>query len=1026
MSKKRMKNSKFLAIWVPFLAAAGAAVITIECVVPSFSTLLDTYAGTVWAPLGKGEIVKTAAKGSENWDSNYYSMTYDKSTEKNSGSAAAKANGESVVEEICDEGMVLLKNKDNALPISKSTKIALLGRGSVDPVYGGSGSGNVDTTTCANPKSALEKAGFTIDENVYNFFNTEKDNYARQNITMDNYANSTFFIGEIDPSTYNFTVDNSEVAVVFISRCGGEGLDLSRDMKKDSTTKASQDILTKGDTVAANAQKEVNNYEDGQHELELSKEEKEMISFAKSNYSKVVVVLNDSTTMEIGDLKDDDGIDGIIWAGSPGSTGFNALGSILAGDINPSGKTPDLYSRDFTADPTYLNFATNNVNEYTGVTSIDKGVTDYSAHFVEYEEGIYVGYRYYETRFGSNETEYNKQVAYPFGYGLSYTTFTKTIKNVENKDDKITITVEVKNTGNVAGKEVVQLYYTSPYTEGGIEKASTVLGDFAKTKTIASGETDTVTVSIDKEDMASYDYNDKNNNGFKGYELEKGTYTLQIKEDSHTVSKDSSGNELSYSFDVDETIKYKQRSSDKAEVTNQFDDVSAIFKDTKTDGYATLMSRSDFAGTYPTAPTEKDAEADKITINGKTIADRLKPYEVTNDSTDTQPVTGESNGLKLIDVRGLDYDDEAYEKLLNQLTDDDYNNASTYLVNGAYNTPKMDSIDKPATEDHDGPQGFSSLYGNYNNVTAYMSEPLLAATFNKDLGKKMGTAIGEEALSFNTTFSGWYGPAMNTHRSPFAGRNFEYYSEDGVLAGKIAANVVSGAADKGLYAYIKHFALNDQETWRTAALCTWADEQTIREVYLKPFEIVVKEAKTTIDYISDSEGNHSKKEINACTAVMSSFNRVGTTWAGGCKELMTNVLRDEWGFRGFALSDFNLYNYMNSDQGMRAGTDMQLTWSSFKTGITDTTSATARQAIRKAYHNVFYTIANSNAMQGIAPGTIISYKTSGWRILLYIVDAVLVAFVVGGLTWVLIRVLYLSKKHHDEDGETKIENTKAE
>jgi beta-glucosidase len=1019
MSKKRMKNSKFLAIWVPFLAVAGAAVIAIECTLPSLSTILDTYAGNFWAPLGKGEIVKTQAKGSENWNSKYYTVSYDISTEKNSGSAAAKKNGESVVEEVCDEGMVLLKNKDNALPLSKDNKIALLGRGSVDPVYGGSGSGNVDTTTCANPKSALEKAGFTVDEDVYNFFNSAKDNYARQNISMDNYDNSTFFIGEIKTSDYTFTPVKSETAVVFISRCGGEGLDLSRNMKKDATTTASKKILEANDKTAENAQSEVDNYVDGQHELELSKEEKDMISYAKTNYSKVVIVLNNSTTMEVGDLQDDDGIDGIIWAGSPGVSGFNALGSILAGDVNPSGKTPDLYSRDFTADPTYVNFATNGINEYTGVTDISAGNGGTkAAHFVEYEEGIYVGYRYYETRYGSNENEYNNQVVYPFGYGLSYTTFSKTIKNKNITDDTITVTVEVKNTGKVAGKEAVQLYYTAPYTSGGIEKSSTVLGDYEKTGLIQPGESDTVTLTIDKEDMASYDYNDKDGNGFKGYELEKGTYTLEIKENSHTVSTDENGDKLSFTFTQAETKNYSKRSSDKTEVTNQFDDVSAMFKDTKTEGYATVMSRANFDSTYPTAPTEADAAADKITINGTTVADLLKPYSNVNSDTDTQPTTGADNGLKLIDVRGKDYDDEAYDKLLDQLTDDDYNKAGTYLVNGAYNTPKMDSVNKPATEDHDGPQGFSSLSGSYKNVTAYMSEPLLAATFNKELGKKMGTAIGEESLSMNPTFSGWYGPAMNTHRSPFAGRNFEYYSEDGVLAGKMAAQVVSGAADKGLYAYIKHFALNDQETWRTAALCTWADEQTIREIYLKPFEIVVKTAKTEVDYISDSEGNHSKKTMNACTAVMSSFNRIGTTWAGGSKNLMTNVLRDEWGFRGFGLSDFNLYEYMIPDQGMRAGTDMQLTWMSFKgieNGFYDTTSATARQAIRKAYHNVFYTIANSNAMQDITPGTIITYKTSGWRIMFWIIDGVLLAFVAGGLAWVLVRVLVLSKKYKNEE-----------
>ena len=843
---------------------------------------------------------------------------------------------------------------------------------------------------------------------------------------MDNYNGSTFFIGEVDPADYNdgskFTIDANETAVVFISRCGGEGLDLSTNLKRDAQTAASQAVLNGSDAKATNATKEVNNYVDGQHELELSSEEKGMLDFAKRNYSKVVVVLNESTTMEVGDLKDDDDIDGIIWAGSPGSTGFNALGEILAGTVNPSGKTPDLYSRDFTKDPTFQNFAINGENTYTGVTEISAGVNgSKNAHFVEYEEGVYVGYRYYETRFGSDEASYNANVAYPFGYGLSYTTFSKELVSSEVTNNDVTMTVKVTNTGNVAGKEVVQLYYTAPYINGSIEKSSTVLGDFTKTKMLNPGESETVSITIAKEDMASYDYNDKDNDKFKGYELEKGTYYVQIKDDSHTVSKDSKGKELSVNFTINDTIHLSKKSDDQEDITNKFDNVSDMFKSTKTDGYGFLMSRSNFETTFPTKATAADTKADSITIDGKTVADGLKPYQNVNNDADVQPTVGAKNGLKLIDLRGLDYDDEAYSKILDQLTDDDYDNAGKYLVNGAYNTPKMESIDKPATEDHDGPQGFSSLMGKYKYATAYMSEPLLASTFNKDLAKEMGTAIGEEALAMNPTFSGWYGPAMNTHRSPFAGRNFEYYSEDGVLAGKIAANVVSGAADKGLYAYIKHFALNDQETFRTEALCTWADEQTIREIYLKPFEIVVKEAKTTIDYISDENGTHSQKEMNACTAVMSSFNRIGTTWSGGNKALMTDVLRNEWGFRGFAISDFNLYDYMNTDQGMRAGTDMQLTWLASDTmpfgrpNYSDTKSGTARQAIRTAYHNVFYTIANSNAMQGVAPGTIITYKPSGWRVAFWILDAVLGTFLVCGTAWVVYRTFKFNSKPKSEE-----------
>lgn len=328
------------------------------------------------------------------------------------------------------------------------------------------------------------------------------------------------------------------------------------------------------------------------------------------------------------------------------------------------------------------------------------------------------------------------------------------------------MTVKVTNTGNVAGKEVVQLYYTAPYINGSIEKSSTVLGDFAKTKMLNPGESETVSITIAKEDMASYDYNDKDNDKFKGYELEKGTYYVQIKDDSHTVSKDSKGNELSVNFTINDTIHLSKKSDDQEDITNKFDNVSEMFKSTKTDGYGFLMSRSNFETTFPTKATAADTKADSITIDGKTIADGLKPYENVNNDADVQPTVGAENGLKLIDLRGLDYDDEAYSKILDQLTNDDYDNAGKYLVNGAYNTPAMESINKPATEDHDGPQGFSSLMGKYKYATAYMSEPLLASTFNKDLAKEMGTAIGEEGLAMNPTFSGWYGPAMNTHRSP--------------------------------------------------------------------------------------------------------------------------------------------------------------------------------------------------------------------------------------------------------------------
>lgn len=986
--KKKMSNGAFLGIWIPVLAVTTGIVIGANIAADHFEGTLNTY-------LGRGEMIKTPLEGTEDWNKEYYDQEFETSDD-------SKANGEKTVEEICNEGIVMLKN-DGTLPISTSTELTLLGRGSVDPIYGGSGSGNVDTTTCANPKSGLEKAGYSIDEDAYDFFNGAYKDYNRANIVMDKYDSSTFFIGEIPTSAYTFTAKKDNTAIVFVARAGGEGGDLSTDLIRDSKTSAAKDAISKNANTAA----EVANYENGQHQLELSKEEKDMINYATENYKKVVVVVNSSNVMELGELENNDKVNGILWVGSMGSTGFNSLGNILSGKVNPSGHTPDIYPADLTKDPTFKNFGLNAVNQYEGIDGADDVLAGDSnrtlSYFVQYEEGIYVGYKYYETAAEEEFINYDDAVVYPFGYGLSYTTFTKEIVGSKATNDSISVDVKVTNTGDVAGKEVVQLYYTAPYTDGGIEKASTNLGDFAKTDIIQPGDDYTVTVTIDKEDMASYDYKNE-----KAYVLDGGEYLIQIKDDSHTVST-FNNQKLELKVNLDKKVFKDGRESDASVVTNQFDDVSAIFKDTKQDGYALNMSRSDFETTYPTAPTALDANPDISLGEYGTIREGLKPYTVENNEEDVQPVMGEKNGLSLIDLRGLPYDDPSYEKLLDQLTEEDYNASVDYLANNAYTTPKMDSVVKPATEDHDGPQGFSVLWGEKPNACAYMSEPLLGATFNKDLAKKMGTALGNEALALG--YSGWYGPAMNIHRSAFAGRNFEYYSEDGVLSGKIAAEVVSGAADKGVYSFIKHFALNDQEYMRTVNLCTWANEQAIREIYLKPFEICIKTAKTTVEYIADEMGNHKTVEMNAATAIMSSFNRIGTTWAGGSEELMTNVLRGEWGFEGVAISDFNLYNYMPSDQGMRAGTDMQLTW---KKAFTDTTSATARQALRQAYHNMFYTVTNSNAMRGIAPGTIISYKLAPWEIGLITGTTVLSIAIITGIGWVIIRTIKYNRLPKEE------------
>ena len=644
---------------------------------------------------------------------------------------------------------------------------------------------------------------------------------------------------------------------------------------------------------------------------------------------------------------------------------------------------------------------------------VAKGDNSIAAAFTtQYEEGIYLGYRYYETAAEEGFIDYDEAVVYPFGYGLSYTEFEQTAK-WSRSGDVVTATVTVKNTGSEAGKEVVQMYYTAPYTEGGIEKSSVVLGAFAKTPLIEPGKTAEVTLSLDINDMASYDYKGVKIGG-GGYVLEAGDYTLSLRADSHTVLP---GEDKTYTVEVGRDVFYNEVTTvadgeilfEKQPAVNRFNDVSAIFKDEPTAGYALPMSRADFAGTFPTAPTEADLRAKNITLTyekdgetvTETVADQLKIFDASTDLIDEDaemPTTGAQNGLVLSDMRGVGYGEAIWDDFLDQLTEEDYSakNAKQALASNAYNTPEVASLGKGRTQDFDGPQGFSSLWGS-TGCCAYCSEVVIASTWNVELARKMGDAIGEESIV--NGYNGWYGPALNIHRSPFSGRNFEYYSEDAYLSGVICAAVVEGAADKGCYAYIKHFALNDTEVKRTTNQCTWATEQTIREIYLKPFQYVVENTSTEMKYISDDQGTVSTVTMPGLKAIMSSFNRIGGTWAGGSYALMNEVLRGEWAFRGVAISDFNLYDYMPADEGLRAGTDMQL---SFGKDFADTESATARQAMRTAYKNMCYTVVNSNFMQGVAPGAIVEYGPAWWQVTIIVVDVVVGLLAVALVVWIVL------------------------
>ena len=1020
---KKMKTSAFLAIWISVAVVILALGIAFNLMATTFSSVFTSLFN--WE---RGQSESVPLEGTEDWDADYYSYTAKSLAE-------ATANANKVVEEISNEGFVLLKNND-LLPLSTSDDtIAMYGRASVDPILGGSGSGNTSgASTIVRPYDALTTEGFTVREDVYNFFNENYSKYQKGAITMDNYDASTFFIGEVAVGAYSgFTPVKDDVAVVFIGRGGGEGWDLSTDLNAAAQTSASQSAINGNANVAA----EVANYEEGQHQLELTKEEKDMVEYAKSNYDDVVVVINSSHAMELGVLEDDAGVDAMIWVGSTGAEGYRALGNILSGAVNPSGRLVDTYAADFTADPTFPN---EGMFRYSDIEDgyAAQGTSTTNAYMMQYEEGIYVGYKYYETAYAEAEAgnydgfDYDSAVVYPFGYGLSYTTFEQNITDYSVSGDSVTVTVEVTNTGDVDGKEVVQLYYTPPYIDGGIEKAAVNLIAFDKVE-VAAGETEEVKLTFAIEDMASYDYKKtKTENG--GYVLDAGEYEVSLRANAHTYfggsrekAADGAGN--CFTFDLDEEVFEgdNKRDSDESAAENRFDDISTMLKDEKESGYGLNFSRSDFAGTFPTAPTDADLKAKEIEVapqqnGGETVYEGLAKFDPETDPTignvstskiysDTAPVMGAGNGVKFSDMRAIDYDDPAWEQLLDNILKEEYV-AGTFNAS-AYNTAAIESIGKPRTNDPDGPAGITSLFGS-TGCCAYMSEVVLASTWNTDLGEKMGDAVAEEAYYYQKSAdsdvggtSGWYGPAMNIHRSPFGGRNFEYYSEDGLLGGYMGAAVIRGAASKGVYSYLKHYALNDSEIFRTNNLCVWANEQAIRELYLKPFELTIKNSEIEIKYIADTEGTIGTKTIRGAMALMSSFNRLGTTWAGGHYGLMTEVPRGEWGFDGVVVSDFNLYEYTNADQGIRAGTDMQL---AFGKDFADAESTTALTAMRRAFHNMCYTTVNSNVMQGVVPGATFIYHFAGWQIGLIVLAVALYVLAAAAVAWIVIRMIRVRRE----------------
>ena len=843
-------------------------------------------------------------------------------------------------QEIAAEGIVLLKNDNKILPITDNKNLNVFGWASTNPCYGGTGSGSLsDAYETVSLLQGLEDAGFSLNSDLSDFYTAYRSDRPEVGMWAQDWTlpepTADSYTDELINDAKNF----SDTALVVITRVGGEGADLPTDVSTVTYTDNST---------------EYKDFEDGEHYLQLSQTEKDMVELVCNNFNNVLVVYNGANTMELGFVNDYEQIQGVIWCPGTGQSGFEALGEIIAGEINPSGKTSDTFVKDLTTTPTWNNFGDfeyDNMEEFehTQTNFFTSTTESYGPHFVNYVENIYVGYRFYETAASEGLINYDDMVMYPFGYGLSYTSFTQEMGAITETDDTISFDVTVTNTGDVAGKDVIEVYYNPPYTNGGIEKATANLITFEKTDELQPGDSQTINITFNKEDMSSYDsYN------AAAYVLEAGDYGISIRENSHNIIDEQI-------VSISETIVYDEnnkRSTDESVATNQFEDA---------EGEVTYLSRANGFANYAEATaapkTMSMPEEQKSTFVVDTVNYNPEDY---NDESDEMPTTGAKNGLELADLRGLDYDDPQWDKLLDQLTVTEMDNL---IALGGYTTASISSVNKVMTVDCDGPASINNNFTGTGSI-GFPSAVMIANTWNKDIALAFGESIGKMADEMDV--SGWYAPAMNIHRSAFSGRNFEYYSEDGVLSGYMAANAVIGAEEYGVYAYIKHFALNDQETNRTEMLCTWATEQAIREINLKPFEIAVKEG--------------------GAKAVMSAFNYIGTTYAGGNNALLNNVLRGEWGFQGMVLTDyFGGYGYMDSDICIRNGNDFCLVAYDMESNhLTDKTSATSVIAMRQAAKNIMYTVVNSraydaaNLQTGLMP----------WQITMIVIDVILVAGVI--------------------------------
>ena len=1000
--KNRLKMSN-----KAFRVLHGIGIFLLVLVIAIASAMGNLMDGFLNSYVSRGTTTAVNPSERAGWDASYYDVQYASADEAKEGAYA-------VALEIQQEGTVLLAN-NGVLPLAAGSTVRPFGYAYENPIYGqlttgGSAKMAKDPVT---PEQGL--SAFTIDTAA-----VERMQDAEVVATIE--APGTKAAGEAgsmlggdcklyeyDASIYDglAPAEAGTTGIVFITRSGQEGQDQKHDAYEDGTP----------------------------HYLALSANEKGAIAASKATCDHTIVVYVGSATMEFGELIEGEyAVDAIVWYGHCGDRGFSAFSDILTGAVNPSGRTVDIWPADLTAGPTYTAIGE---HTYTNLPTASGSYTDggeFNRTFNEYREGVYMGYRWYETADEVDPSfDYDANVVFPFGHGLSYTTFDKTLDSVVEKDGTVTVTVTVTNTGDYAGKDVIEIYTTSPYTELdeqlGIEKPARVLTAFDKTKLLEPGESQTLVLTFDTEDLASYSYAHDNGNGTMGcYVLEAGDYAVSLCENSHDVID-------SATVTVAETIFYD--GSDNAHVrdaekemqadldaegnailddgtafvaaTNRFQNMSDYMANE-----SELLTRADWVGTQPDVPETREMPAE--------YAERHDLYITFDPATDPeygnvegslvyaaeQPVSGAKNGLVASDLRGLAYDDPAWDLLLDQIDwDADAKAIKLNFSGDAYMTQPINSIGLPGTTDEDGANGLKVPGGPDQGYDLAKSSstgfaPLMASTWNTELVYRMAAAFGQESLQHG--INGWYSPAINLHRSAFSGRVFEYYSEDPLLSGKIAAAAISGAGDQGMFCYLKHFALNETDTGRSKLICTWADEQTMREIYLRPFEIAFREGRMTVNYL-DENGTMQSVVKRAGNAVMASQTCLGTQLGHTNRALLTDLLRGEWGFEGMVISDYWTWNGDNHrDLAMRNGCDtylnmpMSLMWS-----ISDYDSATSRTAMRQAIHNTAYAVVNSNAMQGAVPGSTFKVSPASWQYVIWAITLVAALLIANAIRMIVKR-----------------------